>query len=105
MGVARLPRTEIDVPGLTRVGDAVTDVAARMAATARDIEGWSYQGQGAFEGSLVCASNLSHTAHTWALEIREMSGAVRKLGEDLKRTAADYQAYDQLTAQQLRQIY
>ena len=105
MGVASLPRTEIDIPGLTGVGNAVAGVAARMEHTARDIEGWSYQGRHAFEGSMVCSSTMGSAADAWAREIREMAGEVRRFGEDLKRTAADYQAYDDLTAQQVRQIY
>jgi hypothetical protein len=105
MGVAGLPETEIDVPGLTGVGNAVAGVAARMTGTARDIEGWAYQGRHAFEGSVVCSSGMSSAASTWAREIQEMAGEVRRFGEDLKRTAADYQAYDDLTAQQVRQIY
>ena len=104
MGVGTLPGTEIDVPGLTKVGDAVAGVAARMAGTSRSVEGWIYQGKQAFEGSTVCSSTMGYAADMWSREIAEMAAEVRTFGDDLKRTAADYRAYDELTAQQLRQI-
>jgi hypothetical protein len=99
-----MPETQIDAAELTRIGAAVGKVATRMKGTSTHIEGWAYTGRNAVEGSSVCASDMIAAAHAWSREIGELAGAVRRYGDDLVRTATDYESYDNLTAQQLRQI-
>jgi hypothetical protein len=99
-----MPGTEIHVPELTRIGEGVGKVAERLHRTAARIEDWSYQGQNAVEGSYLCAGTMSSTADAWSRELDQLAGAVKKLGADLTTTATDYQSYDDLTAQQLRQV-
>ena len=99
-----MPETEIDVPELIGIGAAVGKVAARLEATSADVEGWASSGEHAVDGSLVCASEMVAAAYAWAREIKDLGAAVRRYGADLKRTAQDYRAYDDLTAQQVRQV-
>jgi len=99
-----VPRTEIDVPGLTRMGDAVGQVAARLRDTSERVDAWSHEGRDAVEGSITC-SQMVGAAYTWCLELKQLAADVQRYGDDLKRTAADYRAYDELTARQLRQIH
>ncbi|MEV4701915.1 hypothetical protein [Actinoplanes sp. NPDC049316] len=99
-----MPRTEIDVPALTRMGDAVGQVAARLRETSERVDGWSHEGGRAVEGSITC-SQMAGVAYDWFLELGQLADEVQRYGDDLKRTAADYRAYDELTARQLRQIH
>lgn len=99
-----MPETEIDVPEVLGIGAAVGRVAARLGTTSTGVEGWAYTGQDAVDGSVVCASEMIAAAHAWAREIADLGAAVRRYGDDLVRTAQDYRAYDDLTAQQLRQV-
>ncbi|GAA2512583.1 hypothetical protein [Winogradskya humida] len=99
-----MPSTEIDVPELIKIGEGIGGVAERLHRTAADVEGWSSQGGNAVEGSYLCAGTMYSTAAAWSRELDQLAGTVKKLGADLTTTATDYQSYDDLTAQQLRQI-
>jgi hypothetical protein len=95
--------TNIDVPELITIGEAVAEVAGRLDRVAGGIANWESAANGAVDGSVTCAGALADAAMHWTGTLAALAAEIRDYGVELHRSAVDYRAADELAARQLRQ--
>jgi hypothetical protein len=93
--------TSLDIPELTRMGDAVVDTADELGRAVAGIPGWADIARGAVAGSVACVA-AGETARDWQVTLTLMVGEVRDFGDGLQRAAEDYRAADVAAAARLR---
>jgi hypothetical protein len=95
--------TNIDVPELMTIGEAVTDVADRLGRVTGEISGWESMPLGTVDGSVACAGALVDATSYWRETMTGLVEEIRGYGADLHRSAADYRAADELAARRYRE--
>ncbi|MET0423079.1 MAG: hypothetical protein ABW046_04355 [Actinoplanes sp.] len=93
--------TSLDLPELTRMGDAVVETADELGRAVAGIPGWADTARDAVAGSLVCAA-AGEAARGWQVTLTLLVGEVRDFGDGLQRAAEDYRAADVAAAARLR---
>jgi len=94
--------TSIDVPELMRIGDAATEVGARLAGAAGQIEDWAFAARDAVPGASACLPAMSNAATAWQSTLAALAGQIEEFGRGLHRTADDYQRADAAAARRVR---
>ena len=95
--------TNIDVPELMTIGEAVTEVAGRLDRVTGGIAHWEFAANGAVDGSVTCAGALADAALHWTDTLAALVAEIRDCGAELHRSAVDYRAADELAARQFRE--
>jgi uncharacterized protein YukE len=94
--------TQIDPPELTRIADAVADVAAGLERTADEMLSLESAARGAVEGATMCQASMPAAARGWDGSLTTLAGQVREFGAGLRQSAADYREADTLAAARVR---
>ncbi|MGX6601179.1 hypothetical protein ACWKSP_03435 [Micromonosporaceae bacterium Da 78-11] len=94
--------TQIDVPELIRIGDAVRDVSVRLDRTTDEMRGWEYAAPHAVEGAIMCGTGLAHAVRGWEATLGSLAREVRAFGDGLRQSASDYREADAFAAERLR---
>ena len=95
--------TSLDIPELTRMGDAVVDTADRLGRVAAGVPNWADTARAALDGSQICAFAAATAARGWQAPLTQLAGEVRDFGDGLRRSAEDYQASDEAAAARVRE--
>jgi hypothetical protein len=90
----------IDEPQVSKIGNAVFDVAGRLEQIAGEVDRCGASSASAVEGSaaLVAANGYGSG---WQRTLTDLAGQVRGFGSDLHRAAGDYQQTDAEAAAEL----
>jgi hypothetical protein len=90
----------IDEPQVSKIGNAVFDVAGRLEQIAGEVDRCGASSASAVEGSaaLVAADGYGNG---WQQTLTDLAGQVRGFGSDLHRAAGDYQQTDAEAAAEL----
>ena len=90
----------IDESQVSRIGNAVFDVAGRLEQIAGEVDRCGTTTDSAVQGSAALAATGNY-AIGWRNVLTDLAGQVRGFGSDLHRAAGDYQETDAEAAAEL----
>ena len=90
----------IDEPQVSKIGNAVSDVAGRLERIAGEVDRCGASSASAVEGSAALAAADGY-AGGWRRTLTDLAGQVRGFGDDLHKAAGDYHETDAEAAAEL----
>ena len=90
----------IDEPQVSKIGNAVFDVAGRLEQIAGEVDRCGASSASAVEGSAALVAAHGYGG-SWQRVLTDLAGQVRGFGSDLHRAAGDYQQTDAKAAAEL----
>jgi hypothetical protein len=90
----------IDQPQVSKIGNAVSDVAGRLERIAGEVDRCGAGSASAVAGSAALAATDGY-AGSWRQTLTDLAGQLRGFGDDLHRAAGDYHQTDADAAAEL----
>ena len=90
----------IDQPEVSKIGNAVFDVAGRLERIAAEVDRCGASSASAVEGSAALAATDGYGGG-WRQTLTDLAGQVRGFGDDLHKAAGDYHQTDAEAAAEL----
>ncbi|WP_169789819.1 hypothetical protein [Actinoplanes subtropicus] len=90
----------IDEPEVSKIGNAVSDVAGRLERIAGEVDRCGLTSVSAVEGSAALNAACGY-AIGWRQTLTDLAGQVRGFGDDLHKAAGDYHESDAGAAHEL----
>jgi hypothetical protein len=86
-------QVRIDEPQVSKIGNAVADVAGRLERIAGEVDRCGASSASAVDGSAALAAADGYGV-SWRQILTDLAGQVRGFGDELHRAAGDYHRTD-----------